>query len=368
MSKTLKEIAKQLEESKKKVQLIYAFNGTGKTRLSREFKEHVSKKHDSDNDVGDSDLSNKNIIYFSAFTEDLFYWDNDLKEDLNPKLKIVNNSFIKWIIKEQGQANNVATHFQHYTNTKITPKFSDDLTSVSFYIADKESGDLKEIKISKGEESNFIWCVFYALLEELINVLNDGQEDTFNKIKYVFIDDPVSSLDKNHLIELAVNIAELIKKSPDTIQYIITTHNPLFYNVLFNELNSKDCYLLDKSDEDNEFSLEKKNGDSNKSFSYHLHLIKQLQKAIEQKNIERYHFILLRNLYEKTAAFLGYPKWSLLLPDNQQSYSNRIIQFTSHSTLSEEAISEPTPQEKAMVRFLLEHLINKFGFYNKDVA
>jgi hypothetical protein len=37
---------------------------------------------------------------------------------------------------------------------------------------------------------------------------------------------------------LAVNIAALIKKSPNKeLKFIITTHNPLFYNVLFNEFN-----------------------------------------------------------------------------------------------------------------------------------
>jgi len=34
MSKTLAEIAQQLKDTDKKVQLIYAFNGTGKTRRS----------------------------------------------------------------------------------------------------------------------------------------------------------------------------------------------------------------------------------------------------------------------------------------------------------------------------------------------
>ena len=38
MSQTLTEIAQQLKDANKKVQLIYAFNGTGKTRLSREFR------------------------------------------------------------------------------------------------------------------------------------------------------------------------------------------------------------------------------------------------------------------------------------------------------------------------------------------
>ena len=46
MEKSLNEIAKQLKDDNKKVQLIYAFNGTGKTRLSREFKSLVDPKHD----------------------------------------------------------------------------------------------------------------------------------------------------------------------------------------------------------------------------------------------------------------------------------------------------------------------------------
>ena len=44
MGKTLTEIAQTLKDTDKKVQLIYAFNGVGKTRLSREFKELVAPK------------------------------------------------------------------------------------------------------------------------------------------------------------------------------------------------------------------------------------------------------------------------------------------------------------------------------------
>src|SRR5690606_3979088 len=61
--------------------------------------------------------------------------------------------------------------------------------------------------------------------------------DKFNHLEYVFIDDPVSSLDDNHLIELAVDVARLVINSESDLKFIITTHNPLFYNVLFNEFN-----------------------------------------------------------------------------------------------------------------------------------
>jgi len=181
----------------------------------------------------------------------------------------------------------------------------------------------------------------------------------------VFIDDPVSSLDENHLIELAVNLATLIKSSQSGLKFIITTHNPLFYNVLYNELKKKDCYLLSLF-EDGTFELEEKQGDSNHSFSYHLYLKQTIEQAVEQNNIQKYHFTLLRNLYEKTASFLGYQRWSALLPDDKQVYLNRIIQFTSHSTLSNEAVAEPTEPEKQTVKYLLGNLIDNYNFWQKE--
>lgn len=95
--------------------------------------------------------------------------------------------------------------------------------------------------------------------------------------------------------------------------------------------------MLDKQD-DGTYELKEKKGDSNKSFSYHLYLKHIIEEAITTNSIQKYHFILLRNLYEKTANFLGYPQWSELLPDDKKVYYNRIIQFTSHSTLSNEVV------------------------------
>lgn len=369
MGKTLTEIAKQLKDSDKKVQLIYAFNGVGKTRLSRAFKELISPRADTE-DVQPSALAQKKILYFNAFTEDLFYWDNDLEGDAEPKLKIQPNSFTKWVLEEQGQDRNVTSTFQHYTNDKLTPNFSSDFSEVRFSFERGNNEHEPYIKISKGEESNFIWSVFHSLIEQMISELNIAETanrstDVFNNLEYVFVDDPVSSLDENHLIELAVDLASLIKSSPSTLKFIVTTHSPLFYNVLFNELNRKACYMLEQL-EDAGFALTEKLGDSNTSFSYHLYLKHILEQAIVEDMVERYHFTLLRNLYEKTAGFLGYQKWSELLPDDKQLYLSRVINFTSHSTLSNEAIAEPTQAEKATVKLLLDHLMSHYGFWKQE--
>lgn len=374
MGKSLLKIAQELKDKNKKVQLIYAFNGIGKTRLSRTFKELVSPKQD---DVAEEKANDK-VLYYNAFTEDLFYWDNDLNEDTNRKLKIRPNSFTPWVLAEQGQENNIKTNFQHYTSDKLMPRFNENYDGISFSVEGGNDEKIENIKISRGEESCFIWCVFYSLLKEVIEVLNISESDDrdtkqFDNLEYIFIDDPVSSLDENHLIEMAVNIAELIKRSRSELKFIITTHNPLFYNVLYNELGLKSknkekspcAYLLDKN-EDGSFEITPKYGDSNKSFSYHLFLKQTIEKAIESNSVQKYHFTLLRNLYEKTANFLGYPEWSQLLPDDKTTYYNRIIQFTSHSTLSNEAVAEPTAQEKQIVRFLLNHLKDNYNFWKEE--
>ena len=399
MSKSLTEIAQDLKASTKQIQLLYAFNGTGKTRLSREFKNLLATDINTevDGDKEASELSNKNILYYNAFTEDLFYWDNDLAGDENRKLKIHPNVFTKWVLEDQGQDQNIIEHFHRLTDSSVTPKFNAEYTTkaqndhdvvvkafseISFSLA---SGDdvSTNLKISKGEESNLIWSIFYSLLEQVIaerNTLDAGERSTnaFDNLAYVFIDDPVSSLDDNHLIQLAVDLAGLIKTSDFTngkgLKFIITTHNPLFYNVLHNELGlsnkrKKDgCYLLERL-EDGTFDLNVKFGDSNKSFSYHLHLKQILELATEQNKVERYHFTLLRNLYEKTASFLGYPHWTDLLDSvegSKQAYMHRIIQFTSHSTLSNDTFSAPNTQEKQMVKLLLDNLVYNYSYWQQE--
>lgn len=391
MGKTLTEIAEQLKATDKKVQLIYAFNGTGKTRLSQEFKELVAPKNNDEDEEGEEGPEEPRIkiIYYSAFTQDLFYWDNDLDGDAKRKLKIQPNSFTKWVLEEQGQDQNVVATFQRYTNAKLTPRFNEEyktndkdgneiivkaFSEVTFSLATGDDDHLENLKISKAEENNFIWSIFYTLLDQVINTLNvvepEIQEKSqFDQLEYVFIDDPVSSLDENHLIQLAISLGKLLRSSHFSggnnggLKFIVATHNPLFYNVLYNELQAKSGYILSALD-DGSYELEEKEGDSNKSFSYHLHIKDLITRAVEGNSVQRYHFALLRNLYEKTANFLGYKRWSDLLPGDQKAYATRVMNFYPHNTLSNEEISEPTPPEKRMVSLLLSNLDN-YGYWQQ---
>lgn len=371
MGKPLRGIAEALRDTNKKVQLLYAFNGMGKTRLSREFKNLIAPKQNGTENSGSEEATRTKILYYNAFTEDLFYWDNDLTLDAEPRLKIHRNAFTDWILKDQGQDQNVITNFQQYADNKLTPQFSPNFDEVTFSFQRGTDQSTENVKISRGEETNFIWSVFYTILDQVITILNvpevaDRETDQFNQLQYVFIDDPVSSLDENHLIELGVNLATLISSStsPD-LRFVITTHSPLFYNVLASELNNKVGYLLERL-EDGTFDLTEKKGDSNTSFSYHLFLKQTLEQAVAEERVQKYHFMLLRNLYEKTASFLGYPRWSELLPDDKSAYHRRILHFTSHSTLSNQTVADPTFEEKQIVKLLLNHLCDNYRFWQRE--
>ncbi|WP_447954479.1 AAA family ATPase [Klebsiella grimontii] len=394
MSQTLTEIAQRLKDANKKIQLIYAFNGTGKTRLSREFKQLVAPRNEDE--VDQSELSRNKFLYYNAFTEDLFYWDNDLEQDAEPRLRIQPNSFTDWVLKDQGQDRNIITNFQRYANEKLTPRFNEEykvkgkddkeitvkaFSEVTFSLErgdDEHSGNLK---ISKGEESNFIWSIFYTLIEQVIDILNvaepaERETNAFDQLEYIFIDDPVSSLDENHLIELAVDLAQLIKSNNSDVKFIITTHNPLFYNVLHNELNSDDGgykkkwldkYRMARLD-DGTFQLVQQPNDS--PFSYHLYLKSELEKAIESGQLSKYHFNFLRNILEKTSTFLGYKKWGDLLPKTDDGKTNpyeaRIINISSHSKHAGEEVADLTEDDKRVLRYLVNEINTMYRFQQAE--
>ena len=62
----LSQIAQKIKDASENIFLIYAFNSTGKTRLSVEYKE--AAKNAEGRQTG---------VYYNAFSEDLFVWDNE---------------------------------------------------------------------------------------------------------------------------------------------------------------------------------------------------------------------------------------------------------------------------------------------------
>ena len=70
-------IAQEIKNTKENIILIYAFNATGKTRLSVAYKD-ITKKENKGNHAG---------VYYNAYSEDLFVWNNDEEHD-NQDIKL----------------------------------------------------------------------------------------------------------------------------------------------------------------------------------------------------------------------------------------------------------------------------------------
>lgn len=206
---------------KMKIDLLYAFNGTGKTRLSRIF----------------SELQEDKILCFNSMFQDEFIWNNNYSF-----LTIDKNSWIARFIRDQGLENTIEDNFQMFCDDTICPSIDLDLGIIEFSVRTTD-GFEKIIKISKAEESIFIWTVFYTFIDSMIYELKEEKDnrstDVFDNIEYIIIDDPVSSIDDIKIMNIAVKLYDLIEKineikNDKKPNILITTHHALFYNAIFN--------------------------------------------------------------------------------------------------------------------------------------
>src|ERR1700737_904416 len=126
--------------------LIYAYNGPGKTRLSTEFK-NLGKVVSAEGETMEQDT-----LYFNAFTEDLFYWDNDLANDRERVLKINNDSRFFAGLGELEMDNRIRPLLARYVDYDF--KIDTAEWEVSFSRGVETAGALtrvEDIKISRGE-------------------------------------------------------------------------------------------------------------------------------------------------------------------------------------------------------------------------
>ncbi len=309
-------------EPSKRFALLYAHNGVGKTRLSMAFK-----------DIGRLDDA-RDTLYFNAFTEDLFSWDNDLDHDQDRKLVINARSRFFDGLDEVDMDNLIRPLLQRYVDFDF--QIDTDGWVVRFY----HRSDLQQpIKISRGEETMFIWCFFLAVMQMAM----DGAE-VYRWVKYVVIDDPISSLDEQNAISVANHLAQFMARDDHQIRTVISTHHPLFFNVLWNELNpiSKrkkafSPYLLSRKRESEHYTLEPRWRDT--PFFHHLALLQELCRARDAGEIYTHHFNALRSLLEKASIFHGHDKFSVCIPEGTEddpdaTLYGRVVNIMSHGNYS----------------------------------
>lgn len=302
---TLDEIAKTLRDDAARITLTYAFNATGKTQLCVAYK-NATKLEDG---------SHKGV-YYNAYSEDLFVWDNDENGDgANVRLTVLPSSLSRFhtLLTED----NIRDKLKAYK-----PKFGfalklheDDpergIESISFFIPNQNPDEpQKPIKLSRGEERIFVWCFFLALFE--VEGWADKQSSHF------FIDDPVSSLDDHNIFVTAATLFDLIESQFEKRKIIVTTHHIGLFSILSDWLGKgeksskfkKHTKLYVLSAKSGELDLEKCEKDV---FLYHLRVLQVLSNAQKANDVRAYHFAMLRQVLENVASFLGVAQFGFVL-------------------------------------------------------
>lgn len=348
-----------LEE--KKFVLLYAYNGTGKTRLSMDFKEAGKQ--------GGEDGTARDTLYFNAFTEDLFSWDNDLDADSDRKLKINSDSHFFDGLAELEMDNRIRPLLARYADFDFRIDTDDWFVRFSRNIVVKgEDGNdktevLDTIKVSRGEENIFIWCFFLAIVQ----LAMDGAE-AYQWVKYIYIDDPVSSLDEHNAIAVANHLAQFLARKDHAIKTVISSHHTLFFNVLWNEMRQIDRkkfapHFLSRSRQTGEVRLSY-TGDT--PFFHHLALLEDLCRAKEAGQLYTHHFNALRGLLEKSSIFHGYEKFSVCIKnddnDPEGTLHGRIVNILSHGNYSFYDPIEMLPENREHFEKILGDFLEFYPF------
>lgn len=349
----LSAVASYLRETleDKKYIVLFAYNGTGKTRLSMEFK-----------DLGKYD-ENRDTLYFNAFTEDLFFWDNDLDNDSQRVLRINSDSRFFNGMQELEMENRIRPLLQRYVDFDFFINYEN--WSINF-VREVKDGDttqiIENIKVSRGEENIFVWCFFLAVAQLAI----DGQE-AYSWVKYIYIDDPISSLDDNNAVAVASHLAQLLKDQSGEIRVVVSSHHALFFNVIWNELGEKrkqlQPYFLCNDKEVGSYVLRYTNSTP---FFHHVALLTQLQRAAESGELYTYHFNILRGILEKTAAFHGFKNFSACIKQDDDDTDGvlhaRIINILSHGDYSMFEPMEMQEENKGYFRKILTDFRENYRF------
>ncbi|GAP37833.1 anticodon nuclease [Piscinibacter sakaiensis] len=311
----------------------------------------------------------RDTLYFNAFTEDLFDWDNDLDEDKDRRIKFKAESHFFDGLDGMGIEDQIRPLLHQYADFDFRINYA--AAEIRFYRDVTISGvrrRLEDIKISRGEENIFIWCFFLAILQLAIEA-EKGQP--YDWVKYVYIDDPISSLDEQNTIAVAAGLGSLLKREDNNLKVVVSTHHGLFFNVMFNELTGKrtpegkdnirkKAYILHRLNEAQTYTLE----DTGESpFLHHVAALEELRAVAKSGKISQYHFNSLRSILEKTATFFGRQHISTCfegLP--KKSLYARFLNVRSHAKYSVFESESITATDKKMFREILDTFLERYAF------
>ena len=342
------------ELATKKFILLYAYNGTGKTRLSTTFK-NLGKNGEE-----------RDTLYFNAFTEDLFTWDNDLDNDRERVLKFNKDSRFFSGLGELEMDNRIRPLLSRYADFDFRIDTDEWKVSFSREVNKANLGEParfeveNDIKVSRGEENIFLWCFFLAVVQL---AMDDDGTGPYKWVRYIYIDDPISSLDEHNAITVASHLAQLLKKEDSQLKTVVSTHHTLFFNVLCNELKRAKRYFLSRDKQTGGYVI-RETGDT--PFFHHVATLATLYEAEQSDRLFTHHFNMLRSILEKTASFHGYENFSACIKqgadDEDGVLHTRLINILSHGNYSLYEPQEMLEENKRYFREILHSFINRYPF------
>lgn len=375
----------------KKYLLLFAYNGTGKTRLSMAFKDIGKHQIESpltaaDGEAittasGDEIVASETIgdtLYFNAYTEDLFVWDNDLDNDSERVLRLNTDSSFFTGLEDLEMDTRIRKFLHLLVDFDFRIDFEKDKKdwTVSFHRDERVRQDdgsyatvrHDNIKISRGEERIFVWCFFLAIAQVAIDA-EEGQ--AYDWVKFIYIDDPISSLDDNNAIAVASRLAKVLKDQ-SKVKVVISSHHTLFFNVLCNELSRPKGkllgqYFLNKNLETGEYGLRYTR---ETPFFHHVAMLEEIHRAVETEQIYTHHFSMLRSLLEKSATFHGFKNFSACIKPQDDDPDGiihaRLINLLSHGDYSHFEPIQMLPENKQYFRQILSGFMSIYRF-NPDL-
>lgn len=352
--KTIKNVALELRNYNEKIQLLYAFNSVGKTRLSVAYKD--ATKEEDGTHTG---------IYYNAYSEDLFVWNNDIENDeANIRLTVRQSS----LSRLHADLNELDIHakLKPYRinfdfRFDMHPNAEMGIKSISFFPAGTQPGEVPAMKISRGEERIFVWCFFLAMMEV----------EGWSERQYIFIDDPVSSLDDHNIFVTALTLYNLIERHFKERKIIIATHHVGLFAILSNWLTKSDQRHKFKkettksvlSSKRGEVSLEAPGSDV---FLYHLRVLQILEQARQEDDgVRAYHLVLLRQVLENVSSFLGVGRISHVLKSigfRNAEEITRIVHTLAHKDVYHYESDRLVPDNLALFNEILDKLITQYKF------
>ena len=356
--KTIEEVASELRDDAAAVHLLYAFNSVGKTRLSVAYK-NATKEEDGTH-AG---------IYYNAYSEDLFVWNNDIENDeANIRLTVLPSR----LTRLHADLNELDIHakMKPYRASfdfrfKMHLDAEKGIESILFFPAGTQPGDVPAMKISRGEERVFVWCFFLAMMEV------EGWAD--RQTHHIFIDDPISSLDDNNIFVTTSTLCDLIEQHFGKRKLIIATHHVGMFSILFDWLKKgekSDRYKRDTkarilSGKHGEVSLETPRSDV---FLYHLRILQVLKQARQENNVRAYHFALLRQLLESVSSFLGVGRISYALERigfEEPDEISQIVNSLAHRNVYYYESDLLVPDNLALFDAIYEKLNTQYAFVTR---